>query len=111
MSLDETSATPGLSADERTVFDYQYRQVQRSATAAVLLAIFLGGFGAHHFYMGRTGRGVLYLAFCWTLVPTLVALVEALFMPGRVKRHNRSAASAIAAQVRLLGRSALAPAR
>lgn len=29
--------------------------------AALLLCIFLGGFGAHHFYVGRIGRGIVYL--------------------------------------------------
>jgi TM2 domain-containing membrane protein YozV len=28
-----------------------------------LLALFLGGFGAHKFYVGQTGKGILYLLF------------------------------------------------
>ena len=33
----------------------------RSKLAASLLGIFLGGFGIHNFYLGRTGRGVAQL--------------------------------------------------
>lgn len=45
---------------------------------AVLLAIFLGGVGAHKFYLGRIGQGILYLLFFWTFIPALVAFVEGL---------------------------------
>jgi hypothetical protein len=48
----------------------------RSKIAAGLLALFLGGFGVHKFYLGRGGQGVVYLLFCWTLIPSVIALVE-----------------------------------
>lgn len=41
----------------------------------ILLAIFFGGFGAHHFYSGKNGKGLMYLLFCWTFIPTLLSLV------------------------------------
>lgn len=34
---------------------------RKSRTAALLLSIFLGGLGAHRFYVGKTGTGILYL--------------------------------------------------
>lgn len=40
------------------------------------LAIFFGGFGAHKFYQGKTGWGILYLLFCWTGLPTIAGLIE-----------------------------------
>lgn len=48
----------------------------KSRTTAILLALFLGGLGVHKFYLGQTGWGILYLIFCWTLIPALVALIE-----------------------------------
>ncbi|WP_348613188.1 TM2 domain-containing protein [Halobaculum rarum] len=48
----------------------------KDKTSAALLAIFLGGLGAHHFYLGNTGRGIIYLVFSWTFIPLLVALIE-----------------------------------
>ena len=49
---------------------------QKSRVAAALLAFFLGGIGAHKFYLGRVAQGILYLLFCWTLIPAVIAFVE-----------------------------------
>ena len=48
----------------------------KTKVVAALFAFFLGGFGAHKFYLGNTGKGILYLVFCWTLIPSIVAFVE-----------------------------------
>lgn len=42
----------------------------------VLLAFFLGGIGAHKFYAGKTGAGIVYLIFCWTFIPGIIAFIE-----------------------------------
>lgn len=49
-----------------------------SKVAYVLLALFLGGLGIHNFYAGKVGLGVLYLVFCWTFIPAIAALVQAI---------------------------------
>ena len=46
---------------------------------AVLLALFLGNFGAHRFYLGDMAWGIAYLLFFWTGIPGLIAWVEALY--------------------------------
>lgn len=48
----------------------------KSKTTAALLAFFLGGLGAHKFYLGQTIAGILYLVFCWTFIPALIAFIE-----------------------------------
>lgn len=50
----------------------------KNKTLAVVLALFLGGLGAHKFYLERPGNALLYLLFCWTLIPSFVAFVEAI---------------------------------
>ncbi len=47
-----------------------------SKVALLLLTLFFGGIGAHKFYLGKYWQGALYLLFCWTMIPGLVALVE-----------------------------------
>jgi len=49
---------------------------KKSRVTAALLAFFLGGFGIHKFYLGQIGLGILYLLFCWTFIPSLVAFIE-----------------------------------
>ena len=48
----------------------------KSKLAAGLFGIFLGGFGIHKFYLGKTGMGILYLLFCWTFIPAVVGFIE-----------------------------------
>jgi len=48
----------------------------RDRMTAALLAFFLGGFGAHKFYLGSGFMGVIYLLFCWTFIPAFFALIE-----------------------------------
>ncbi len=49
---------------------------QHNKLVACLLAIFLGSFGVHKFYLGQTTQGILYLIFCWTGIPTIVGIIE-----------------------------------
>lgn len=44
--------------------------------AAAIFAILLGSFGVHRFYLRQTGWGILYVVFCWTLVPAVAGLIE-----------------------------------
>lgn len=55
-----------------------YPRAPKSRGVAILLALLLGGVGAHKFYLGRLGWGVVYLLFCWTFIPAIIALIEAI---------------------------------
>ncbi|AEY65443.1 TM2 domain-containing protein [Clostridium sp. BNL1100] len=48
----------------------------KNKIVAGLLAIFLGGLGIHKFYMGKIGKGILYLLFSWTFIPSFIAFIE-----------------------------------
>ena len=50
----------------------------RTQTAAGLWCVFLGGFGAHWFYLHRTVAGILSLIFFWTGIPGIIAFVNGL---------------------------------
>ena len=42
----------------------------------IVLAFFLGGFGVHKFYAGKTMSGFLHLAFFWTGIPHIIAIIS-----------------------------------
>ena len=59
-------------------------QIVQTKLIQSALAIFLGSFGAHKFYQGKTLQGVIYFLLSWTLLPGLVGTIEGiryLFMP------------------------------
>jgi len=96
----EFAVMQGMTEQQQMIFMAQYNLMRKDVTAAILLAFFLGSFGAHRFYMGEIGLGVLYVVFCWTGIPHLVALVECFLLPGRVRMYNLQCAAAIADQIR-----------
>jgi len=81
----------------QAIFYQQYESVRRDEVVGILLALFLGGFGVHHFYLRRTGLGILYLVFSWTPFPWILGFIECFFMPGRVREFNAIQAAGIAA--------------
>jgi TM2 domain-containing membrane protein YozV len=81
----------------QAIFYQQFQAARRDEIVGILLALFLGTFGAHHFYLRRTGLGILYCCFFWTGVPSLLGFIECFFMPARVREFNAIQAAAIAA--------------
>lgn len=43
---------------------------------AIAFSFILGGLGVHRFYIGQWQLGLIYLIFCWTLIPSFVALID-----------------------------------
>lgn len=73
---------PALTAPAPIVVTAPVPVTTRNRTTAALLALFFGGVGVHKFYLGQGGAGAIYLIFCWTLIPALVAFIEALVLFG-----------------------------
>ena len=88
-----------MTDDQRAAFYAYYPSVQREELTGVLLALFLGSFGAHHFYLRRNGLGALYLLLSWTSIPLFLGVIEAFFMPERVRRFNAEQAAMLAYSV------------
>lgn len=62
----------------------------KSRIAAALFALLLGWVGAHRFYLGHIGLGILYVVFCATMIPFIVSLVEGiLFLAMSDETFNR----------------------
>jgi TM2 domain-containing membrane protein YozV len=54
-------------------------QEPKNRPIAILLALLLGSFGIHRFYVGPISWGVVYLVFFWTGIPGFLAWLEALY--------------------------------
>lgn len=69
-----------LEVDTQTVKNvYPLQSVvasNKSKATTTLLSLSLGAFGAHKFYLGAWGWGLLYLIFSWTFVPAILNVVE-----------------------------------
>jgi TM2 domain-containing membrane protein YozV len=83
----------------QAIFYQHYESVRRDEVVGILLALFLGTFGVHHFYLRRTGLGILYCCFFWSGIPSLLGFIECFFMPGRVREFNAIQAAGIAASL------------
>ncbi len=81
-----------LSDGSKASYVLTYNARKKSAVVALLLAIFLGGIGGHKFYLGNFVLGILYLVFCWTGIPSIVALVEAFTLADTVRTINKISA-------------------
>jgi len=98
----EMAMLQGMTEQQRMLFLAQYHAAKKDTVIGVVLAVFLGHFGVHKFYLGENGWGVVYLLFCWTGIPTILGWIEAFFMPERVRQYNAAHAMALAAQVRTM---------
>jgi len=86
-------------SNPQAIFYMQYEAARRDEVVGILLALFLGTFGLHHFYLRRNGLGILYCCFFWSGIPAILGFFECFFMPGRVREYNAIQAAAIAASL------------
>ena len=77
-----------LPTEESNTFAFKFERRKKSVTVAFLLAFFLGGFGAHKFYFNEIGAGLWYLIFCWTFIPSIIAIIELFFLSKKVDDFN-----------------------
>lgn len=52
------------------------KELRRNKTIAGVLAMFAGTIGLHCFYMGKYKKGLLYLLFFWTGIPTILGIMD-----------------------------------
>ncbi len=73
---------PPLGLKKAQLIEAAHKAVEggRDKRTAIWLAVILGNFGMHKFYLGERISGIVYCALCWTFVPWLLSLYDALHM-------------------------------
>lgn len=91
--IHETAVScPSCGAQQKVKKDVNLEGGVNNIIAAIL-AFFLGGFGIHRFYIASFSEvdrikniilGILYIVFCWTLIPAIAAFIEGIvFLTGK----------------------------
>ena len=96
----DTIYTANMTDQQRSWFYAEYGRACKDELLGVIFALLLGNFGVHHFYLRRDGLGILYLVFFWTGIPAILGIIEAFFMPSRVRQYNTMTAMYISTQIR-----------
>jgi TM2 domain-containing membrane protein YozV len=100
--MDEFLLMQGMTDTQRMMFQSEMSHRRKDPTTALLLTFFLGGLGGHRFYMGQVVVGLLYLLFCWTFIPAIMAFIELFLVSGRVRKYNEQQAMEVALRVKAL---------
>jgi len=90
---------PGLSADTRAMMIFEANKKQN--LVAYLLWFLFGYFGAHNFYLGRTGVAIAQLILTLTIIGIVITffwhIVDTFLIPGWVRRQNNVLATQLGA--------------
>jgi TM2 domain-containing membrane protein YozV len=92
----------------------RYDANRKSILIAYLLWFFLGWFGVHRFYLGRTVSGIVlllltlmsmglafvFIGYVLMIIPALWFLLDALLIPGMVSRSNNQLAEELGGRPR-----------
>ncbi len=96
----------GLSPLQQDLFYREYNQHAKNYTLALLLAIFFGwSVGAHNFYLGRYGRGILHIVLALltlTVIPLILTIIDIINLRKTVDTINSGIANEIAAKLRAM---------
>jgi len=81
-----------MSHVEQMVFENEFELRCRQPSLGVVYALLLGWFGYHRFWLDDRNGGLVYLVFCWTLIPALFSIFDALCMRELCTGYNNKLA-------------------
>lgn len=88
-----------LSAQELAMVSSELEHVKKSVALGYVLWFFLGGFGGHRFYLGKTGTAIAQFVSCLLLVGVIWVLVDAFLLYGWIQRYNEEKERQIVEQI------------
>jgi len=91
--FDAVAMKSQLDTRELLLLESEVKSRGKSMLVAYVLWYFLGIFGGHRFYMGRTGTAVTQLILSITVVGMLVTsiwwIIDAFLLHSQVREHNQ----------------------
>ena len=101
------------SLQAEMLIEQKVANAKKSTGVAYLLWFFVSGFGAHRFYLGKTGTAVAQLIItvigCFTIFPLIITglwlLVDAFLIPGIIQEHAEKARREARLEVALIQQS------
>ncbi len=94
-----------LNENQRGQFNFFFRQNRKNLAVAYFWLICFGIFGIHKFYLHKRS-GWIYLAFCWTFIPAILAMVDVFLLPFQVHKYNLNLANQLAELINTLNNNA-----
>lgn len=106
-----------VSTEKQILIEQRVTNEAKSIGASYLLWFFVGGFGGHRFYLGRTGSAIVMLlltlvgialsvvgiGFALLAIVGIWALVDAFLIPGMVAAHKNKIRNELLQQALLTG--------
>src|SRR3984885_7793399 len=90
--------TASMTDQQRAWFYAEYERARKDEMMGVLLALFLGAFGIHHFYLRRNTAGILYLIFFWTGITAILGDLVCRLLPETIPHYTTASYVSISYQ-------------
>lgn len=100
-----------LTMEDLSILNQEFSRRKKSSGTMWFLWFFLGGIGAHRFYLGETAMGIVYVLLALLSIPTaflslipagLLWLVDAFTNTSRYDRANERLEQTIINEIRLV---------
>ena len=78
-AVNQSNYSNNQNSYKRSQDNYDPNLTLVNKIAYALFAILLGTVGAHKFYAGKFGMGVLFILFSWTGIPGVIGIIEGVF--------------------------------
>lgn len=85
----------GEGVEDNLYIDMMFEEQRKKKRVAFLLWLFLGWFGVHRFYAGKTRSGIIQLLLSLSVIGFVLVsfwwwLIDAFLVPDMVNEHNRN---------------------
>ena len=92
-----------LTNEEQLLVNSEVQKNGKNMAVAYIFWFFLGGFGAHRFYLGKTGSAVAQLILTITVIGAIVSaiwvFIDLFLIPGIIREVNSSIENRVSQQV------------